>query len=290
MLDILPRLVYCDLDTAVLATELFSDGEPLWFHLCGHAPPQVPRAAPRALGQALGTVHRVFRFTYPTLHQAPAWLVDRIPWAMLAHKPDPRFFAIMSQANYQTLRILQTQEGLSARLDELRKRWHTMTLIHGDIKSDNVLVRTVGGQDVVEVRIVDWELVQLGDPAWDLAGALQDLLLFWVQAMPLGSSLTMEQIVAASRYPIGSIQGACRALWGGYRLAAASDACELSGLLTRAVAFSAARLIQSAYEMAEGASTLPSASVICLQMAANILNEPELAEVLLYGIHGGAIR
>jgi Ser/Thr protein kinase RdoA (MazF antagonist) len=286
MLDILPSLTYSDPGGALLVLELYGGAQPLWLHLMSQEPPHLPRAALRALGQALGTLHRIFCLVEPTAHPRLDWLATRLPWVMLVHKPDPEFLATISHANYQTLRILQTQEGFSARLDDLRKRWQPSTVIHGDIKSDNVLVRSGGEPGAVEVRIVDWELVQIGDPAWDLAGALQDLVLFWVQTMPLSTNLKAEQIMMAARYPIGAVQAACRAFWAGYHAAAGADA---AGLLTRAVAFSAARLIQSAYETAHGAAVMPAASVIFLQMAANILDDPELAQVQLYGLHGGAM-
>jgi hypothetical protein len=287
MLDILPRLTYCDLDGAVLVVELYAGGRPLWLHLMEAKPLHLPRAALRAVGQALGALHRVFRFSDPADHPRLQWLANRIPWVMRVHKPDPEFLATISSANWQTVQILQKQEGYSARLDALRQRWQPSTVIHGDIKSDNVLVRPNDTPDAVEVRLVDWELVQFGDPAWDLAGALQDLLLFWIQTMPLSASLPVEQMMQAARYPIGAIQAAARALWGGYQ-AGAGDG-DSSRLLMRAVAFSAARLIQSAYEIAHGVPVMPAASVIFLQIAANILEEPELAQVQLYGLHGGAI-
>ncbi len=57
----------------------------------------------------------------------------------------------------------------------LRGLWRQETLIHGDIKSDNILVGTpLDRHEAPEetVWIVDWEFVEIGDPAWDLASAL----------------------------------------------------------------------------------------------------------------------
>src|SRR5205085_4146404 len=103
----------------------------------------------------------------------------QLPWVMRVHKPSPDLMATLSPANMETLKILQTQEQISARLDVLRKRWIASTLIHNDIKSDNILV-SAPADGAPRVHIVDWELVQIGDPAWDIAGVLQDFVLFWI--------------------------------------------------------------------------------------------------------------
>ena len=55
--------------------------------------------------------------------------------------------------------------------------------------------------------------------------------------------------------------------------------------------FSAARLIQTAYEMAQTAQTLPAASVLLLQISANLLTDPAVRQVQLYGLfqEGGVL-
>jgi hypothetical protein len=289
MLEILPRLVYHDPHKSLLAVELYTDAVPLWTHMAAHAPPSIPRPAFRALGEALGTFHLTFRLVDGAPDPSLNWLTGPIPWVMLAHKPGPELLQTLSQANYQTLQILQSQGGLAARLDTLRKNWRPRTVIHNDVKSDNVLVRPGQEPGSVEVRIVDWELVQIGDPAWDLAGALQDVICFWVYSMPLSRERTAEQMMAEARYPLEAVQAVCRALWAGYRSAAGPVAREDPSLLTRAVIFSSARMIQSAYEMAFGAAALPPPAVVLLQVGANVLDDPELAQVRLFGLHGGAI-
>ena len=76
--------------------------------------------------------------------------------------------------------------------------WRDETLIHGDIKSDNILVgpprdRHEAQEDTV--WFVDWEFVQIGDPAWDLASALHDFMIFWTSSMPLEPDLAAEAMI-----------------------------------------------------------------------------------------------
>jgi Ser/Thr protein kinase RdoA (MazF antagonist) len=69
-------------------------------------------------------------------------------------------------------------------LREARRMWRPLTLIHADLKHDNILLRrTATG---VRVRITDWEMARIGDPAWDLATLFARLLVAREGAPPWG--------------------------------------------------------------------------------------------------------
>jgi predicted RNA-binding Zn ribbon-like protein len=93
-----------------------------------------------------------------------------------------------------------------------------------------------------------------------------------------------EEMASSARYPLPSLRPAVRALWRGYRAGARLAPDESNALLERATRFSAARLIQSAYEFAQHAQSLPASSVLLLQLSANLLTDPETAQVQLYGL------
>jgi Ser/Thr protein kinase RdoA (MazF antagonist) len=284
---LLPRLVRFDPDPPLLALELVRGSAPLGERLAAPGGQPLVTAPARAAGAALATAHRTFRGLEPAGGARLGWLPRRPPWVMMIHKPDPELLTTIGPAAYRLLGILQTHDGFAPRLDRLREQWRPDTVIHNDVRSENVLVASPAGGGEPgpgDVTLVDWEMVQLGDPAWDVAGLLQDLVLFWVNSMPLAEGLDVEELAARARHPWPEVQGALRAFWHGYREAAGLAPADAELLLSRAVAFSAARLIQTAYEWAQPAHALPAQAVLLLQVSANVLEDPREARGRFYGI------
>ena len=158
------------------------------------------------------------------------------------------------------------------------------------MKADNILFRPAApGPPASPARawLVDWELVQLGDPAWDLGGALHVLLHNWIASIPPSPGLAPGALADRALHPLPVLQTAARSLWRAYRGAAEIPPIEADGFLLRAVAYSAARLIQSAYELAFEADQLPAPAVLLLQLGANLLDDTATGQVHLYGIPRG---
>lgn len=281
---VVPNCVYYDPERALLALELLPAAVPLWHRFWAGGPAAFPHDVGRRLGGALGAVHRAFAASGVLADPRLAWLSAATPWVMSVHQPGPELLATISPANYLTLRILQTQGELSTALDRLRALWAPTTLVHGDVKSDNILVDPpdpagAGGA----VRLVDWELVQRGDPAWDLAGVLQDTVLFWISGMNLAAG-DPAAMAATAGFPWDVLRAYLRAVWAGYKQAAGLAPEAADELLTRAVAFSGARLVQTAYETAAVANAMPAQAVLLLQVSANLLADPGSAQVQFYGV------
>jgi Phosphotransferase enzyme family len=284
MRRIVPYLSYFEPDSPLLALELVPNAATLWAYYQAPEVKDLPVDVAHAVGHTLGTAHQIFRQRELLDHPRLAWLSTAVPWVMTVHKPVPELLASLSPANVQTIHLLQSNQGLAVRLDRLRQEWRHDTLIHGDVKSDNILVWRSAHDANIEIRLADWEMVQRGDPAWDLAGALQDCIDFWLSSMPLSDEMPMQKRVARAGYPLHVVQRSIRSLWSGYCAATAPSHREAENLLRRAVESSAARMIQTAYEISYHSPELLPRSVVLLQVGANILAEPERARVELYGI------
>ena len=279
-----PRLADFDPDRVVLALDLIPDAITYWNLDWTGATPGLAAEAGRALGHALGTIHRGLRL--PVADTALADLPRSAPWALRVHRPGPEVLGTLSAANFRALRILQDQPGLAARLDDLYRSWRVESVIHGDVKADNLLYRPAS-TGPARAWLVDWELVQLGDPAWDLAGALHDLLHNWVASIPPSPGVAPEALADRALHPLPILQSSARSLWRAYRAAAEIPPAEADAFLLRSVAYSAARLIQSAYELAFEAHQLPAPAVLLLQLGANLVADPASGQVHLYGIPRG---
>ena len=141
MAEVLPRLLDRDLDEAILVFELIPGVVTLLSQFEDPSGREILVDAAYGFGQALGTFHRVF-CAIDLDDSRLSWLPREIPSAMEPHRPKAARRATLSRAVCELLRIFQKTEVVGAFLDDLRGLWRPETVIHADIKFDNVLVRT----------------------------------------------------------------------------------------------------------------------------------------------------
>ena len=269
----------------VLVLDLLSGHETLAEHhqRLGRFPVEIAEA----LAEALGTYHRETRQKLGALPQA-AMFPRMVPWALSMHLQQPDWFQSLSAANSQLLQIVKKYDEFAKTLDQLRANWNHDCLVHGDIKWDNCLVQmetpqAANGTKPV-VKVVDWELADLGDPLWDVAAILQSYLSYWILCMPVWPGATAEQMIARSPWPLETLQAPMNAFWRKYREVAEIPAGQRTELLLRSVSYGAARMIQSAYESLSFAVQMHSNALYLLQVSMNILLDPQEGAKELFGI------
>ncbi len=176
------------------------------------------------------------------------------------------------------VKIVQGAPGLSEALDELRRRWQPSSIIHGDLKWDNVvLVPRPSGRRPHHVQFVDWEMVQFGDPLWDAASFLAQHLDVWIGSMPVAAHAPRSD---SARLPLDRLKPAMRQFWQAYRLGANED----DHAVERVVRYAAARLVQFAIEADQQSAILSANGVIRLQVAHNMMQRPMTAVRTLLGL------
>ena len=282
-LPFLPRLVRADPGQSLLILELLRGAKPLWQHYEESAGAVFPVAPAAAVGRALATLHRLFAAPDVLAHPHLAFLNASPPWALEIHRPTPDALSYLSGGQLHLIRSLQGQPRVTRSLDGLRKAWTPETAVHGDVKMDNFVIVPPGESDQEPaLYLVDWELAQRGDPAWDLGSAFADFLSLWVVSMDPDAPLA--QMAKGARRPIGTMQPAIHALWAAYGAGRGLTPRAAGALLRRTVRYSAARAMQTAFEMAKQAPVMPPPAVLLLQVAVNLLKEPVNALQVLYGL------
>lgn len=278
---LMPRFRAYDPDRHLLVLELIGDGENLSeLHRRVNGFPE--DIAQRA-GELLARYHEASsRDLLPRANTAI--FQGQPPWILSFHLMPRGSMQNLSAANGQFMSILQGYPDFAKALDRIRSGWRRDVLIHGDMKFDNVVVRGARTSEQT-MHVVDWELADIGDSAWDVASILQAYLTWWIASL--------QQIPAsgpndAAEYPLETIQPAIRAFWKAYVASRRLGSRDADAELERAVSYAGARMLQTVYESMAWAPALTQQAVWQVQACINILKEPRAAATDLLGFPVGA--
>jgi aminoglycoside phosphotransferase (APT) family kinase protein len=233
---------------------------------------RVARSRARKLGRILGTLHGLKLDLPASGHDAM--------WGLSLPAPPREFLLTLSIGAQEVVARVQASAALCARLEALRDRCGHDRPIHGDVRWENCLTLAAPGAGRrTRVLLVDWELGGPGEPAFDVAGVISEYLRTWVGSIPMVDPRDPARLLGRARVPLQRVQPAIRAFWQAYR-----DALPTGAALRLVVELTAVRLLQTAVERAQRL-VAPSAHVMALvQLAANLLSDPDKAAKRLLGL------
>jgi hypothetical protein len=271
--SLMPKLRVWDPAQRLLILELLPGAENLGAHARRTNTFSEPLAA--QFGRALATYHRQASgaMTQATHgHIFPCTL----PWALTISQQTQSTIANLSAANAQMLSLIQRYPNFPRRLEALQAAWRRDTLIHGDMKFENcVLSYSKGAGADPEIKVVDWEIADLGDPRWDVGSMLQSWLSYWIFSMPADGAVNdPEQLAARAHYPLERMRPAIRAFWQSYVKTMEVTGKAERDLLDTCISFGGARMIQTVFESMYQMTNLTPHAIFMLQVSLNILEEP----------------
>ena len=269
---IMPRLIRYDESRHTLVLELLPDAESLLaYHTRNKG---FPIEIGRMLGKGLGLYHTHAgalleheKLKGLFMRQTPVILtLSRGGYAMLGQ------FGRLGPAITALLQQHKDFEGL---LDALGAEWRCDSLIHGDMKWDNVLV--FPKDDGLDFRIADWEMADFGDAAWDVGAVLQSFLQVWIFSMPIASGLPPQAYVGMAAQPLEAMRPVLKAFWETYADTRGFDAPSCQKELERCMRYGAARLVWAAIEQRLYQTQVDPAAAALLQVSLNVLKDPPRA-------------
>jgi Ser/Thr protein kinase RdoA (MazF antagonist) len=234
-----------------------------------------PRVPLRALGGALARLHRVGA---NGIQEQPLGLEPM--WGLSLPEPPHQLLLDLSAGAQDLVARVQASGSVCDRLNRLRENRDDDTFVHGDLRWENCLALPApGARRRTRVLLVDWELGGRGAAGFDVGTVLAEYLRAWVGSIPIVDPGNPARLVARARYPLRRMQPAIQAFWLAYRRASPRPP-----KLRRVVELAAVRLLQTAVEHAQGLAT-PSAHVVTLvQLADNMLRDPDDAALGLLGL------
>ena len=256
---LMPRFHAYDAEAQLLVVELLGSEDVSEHHTRSHS-------FPADLAEKIGTaLARYQTASQRELASRPAGVMfPRTPPWILSFHTYPANVQI-SGANSQFLTILRDSSEFVEALDRLRASWREESLIHGDMKFENCMVTADG------IRIVDWELADIGDPLWDAGSIVQAYLNWWINGTTIVPGAPLALSPGGSAYPLDTIAPAIRAFWTAYSGAMRFPAEELDAKLERTIACAGARLLQTVYEASAYAQALSPQAILQVQASMNLL-------------------
>ena len=206
------------------------------------------------------------------------------PWVFDLARPAPASLRELAPAQLIVLQALQSQPAAVAALDRLREEWRPIRLIHGDFKWNNVMVQQDSMGLPVRVLLLDWEMAQLGDPAWDLGSALHSFITEAVLGLEPTDGTKPDAAAGLLGALLAGLLPAHRDLWRCYLEAARLTEAEVRDLRDRLPGHVAVRLLKSAFEWSQAEVQMPRRAAAILQLGINMLLTPDAAREVVLGL------
>jgi serine/threonine protein kinase len=277
---LLPEFHYFDPVKYVLVIELLTDGESLWeYHRrMGSFPIEIASLQ----GEKLGTYHSQVKVD--SQPDEAKVFKRQLPWILSIHETNPMYLGQVSQGNSQLIGILQQYPEFQTALASIKSGWTYTALIHGDIKWENIMLCRKGDDAPPEIKIIDWEIADIGDECWDVGAILQAYFTFWIFSLPLHNGIGLADASKSSPFETQGIKPALAAFWSSYAKSRNLDDDASRQMLVRCMSCAAARMIQTAYESIQATPQISTHALCKLQMSMNILRDPEAAVGDLIGL------
>lgn len=253
-----------------------------------HGQKAMPLARAKTIAQVLAGYHFDVRDQIAKLSSLQ-FFSRQIPWAIqMGYNNGLQWSAGTPQnTSDQIAQIIRQNPEYARLMQQLAKDWQATSLIHGDIKWVNFIV-TEPDTPQEKIQLIDWEIADIGDPLWDVAGAFQSFLVDWIFAAdyPTAYQLMMQGLQPDS---IAIDKPALQAFWKAYGEARKFSIDEDWNALLKTIRFTGARLVQMAVESNQFQEALQPNAGRLLQLSLALLSTPERFAEELLGITTNAL-
>jgi len=205
-----------------------------------------------------------------------------LPWVLQLDKHEAHQFFTNNPASLEIIKLIKDNQLLLSELVKLANSWQYTHLIHGDIKWINFLA--TANENGFAQKLIDWELADIGDPLWDVAGIMQSYITTWLLGFDNNKPHSQELPEYMKFYDIKNMQPSAQAFLYQYANLHNYSETESSAFFIRVIQFTAARIIQTSVEGITYNTKIEANNMRCIQLAFNVLKDPRHALAELFNI------
>jgi Ser/Thr protein kinase RdoA (MazF antagonist) len=273
LLACLPELVTYDPTERVLVLAAVSNPRDLAEH---HARGHFSCALAREAGKALAS-----------LHATPPAALDGLPRApdprsrLRLHRLDLHSMRALSPAAVDLTRLIQGLAPVCAELETLAADWSNESVIHGDVRWDNLLAAPGAVRcRWTRLQLIDWEFCGPGDPAYDIGCFIGEYLRAWLHSIPVADPREPEALLPHARLPLRRVRPALSAFWEAYTRHRGASAADVHRTLRLSTRYAAVRLLAAALEEAQTLGELSPSVLYLVSLSQKITQRPREAAEL----------
>jgi thiamine kinase-like enzyme len=275
--DFLPAYHYYDAGSHVLITGQVKDALSVYDYYLQVS--DFNSSLPQSIADILSSFHKTIN---PAQQNTGfQYFRKQMPWVFtIANNPAPNFSGNAQSADQQVMQMIQKNQEFVQLLSQVPALWQPVSLIHNDAKFNNFLAGYDHEKKKINfVKLIDWELADIGDPLWDVASVMQNYLTLW-----LTTDLPEQQNSYMKKIALEQVQPCLQKFWQQYVLQMKWTAPQAQAALIKVAQFCALKLIHTCFETTPYTSTLQPVTVKMLQMSLNMLRSPADAAKQLLGI------
>jgi len=273
---IIPRHLNYDERRHVLTVNLVEDAESVAERQLREGPCREDTA--NQLGQALGQIHALSSTVVGDARLRPLFTYQ-MPWPLQLDQIGYGFLEKMGSVGPALSAAIRQMPALQAMLAALRSRWQYDSLIHGDMKWDNCMIRNKPGE-LPQLTIVDWELTDIGDGAWDVAGIFKEYVMALVLNAYGNETAAVQNVPPPPAINFEQLRRSIGKFWQAY--AGARQLWDGSSYMDRAIRLVGARMVAAVLEYLFASPQLGTLGAKMLQTSIKILEAPEIVASQLF--------
>jgi Phosphotransferase enzyme family len=259
-----------------------------------------PTAIAASLGTTLATLHKSTLdsqsyqdfLTQSAIPGEPAKV--KIPRFLRGlERVSPSVFSSISTDGLEFWKLYQRYESLHQAVVNISETYDPCCLTHNDLGLRNILlnldweVLTPDQQNATPiVRIIDWEFLSWGDPAYDLGMVVSGYLKIWLRSLVVSSAIDIQMALRLATTPLETLQPSMVAILKSY-LAYFPEILERHpNFLSRVMQFTGLLLIKRIQVKLGQLEPFDNTSICTLQVAKALLCNPEQSILNVLGAAG----
>jgi 5-methylthioribose kinase len=286
----LPEIIHFDEENSIIIVKYLTDYSNLaeFYGKENIFPPEIASA----IGNIIATIHRqtINHQEYQDFFSSKSQNVSTKLTQRLIQgltRITPEIFGQVPSDGLKFFTLYQRYDSLGKAIAELNQAFQPCCLTHNDLKLNNLLLADnwqATTDEIVELKLIDWERSGWGDPAFDLGTLIGSYLVIWLQSLVVSKSMEINESLRLAMTPLDILQPSLAALTITY----ANNFPEIveyrPDFWQRVMQFAGLALIQSIQSTLQYQKSFNNTGICMLQVAKTLLCRPTESISTVLGI------